>query len=74
MKCPCCDQEMVLGYIQCRDGVYWTPKKQFVAALASLGRGAVPLSNGASDTGNAVYAWRCAACRKIVIDCAGEEN
>lgn len=27
MKCPYCNDEMNQGYIQCRDGLYWTPKK-----------------------------------------------
>ena len=73
MKCPCCGKEMELGYIQCRDGVYWTPKKQFVAALSCLGKGAVSLANGAADNTNAVYAYRCAPCRKVLID-YGEAN
>ena len=30
MKCPYCNESMVKGYIQCRDGVDWTEKKQFV--------------------------------------------
>ena len=35
-------------YIQCRDGVYWTLKKQLVASLSSLGKGSTCLSNGAA--------------------------
>ena len=34
MSCPYCGKEMTLGYIQCRDGVQWTLKKQFVALLS----------------------------------------
>lgn len=41
MICPYCNKEMKKGYIQCRDGLHWTPKKQTVAALAGLGIGAV---------------------------------
>ena len=33
MKCPYCGKEMTLGYIQNREGVYWTEKKRKVAAL-----------------------------------------
>ena len=32
MKCPYCGKEMTLGYIQNRDGVYWTEKKLPVPA------------------------------------------
>ena len=77
MKCPYCGKEMDLGYIQCRDGVFWTPKKQLVAALSGLGKGAVALNNGASDWNDGtsertsvVYAHRCAGCEKVIIDCA----
>ena len=38
MKCPYCNEEMVKGYIQCRDGVDWTEKKQVIAALSALGK------------------------------------
>lgn len=34
MKCPYCNEDMAKGYIQCRDGVNWTEKKQFIAALS----------------------------------------
>ena len=69
MNCPYCQKEMALGYIQCRDGLVWTPRRQPVAALSILGRDSVPLSNGAADNSRTVYAYRCAACRKVIIDC-----
>lgn len=68
MKCPYCNNEMELGYIQCRDGVTWSPKKQLVAALAILGKGSFYLKNGASENGRTVYAQRCKTCKKIIID------
>ncbi len=68
MKCPYCGSEMELGYIQCRDGVTWTPKKQPIAALSALGRGSITLANGAADNARAVYAYRCSHCRKVIID------
>ena len=74
MKCPFCHAEMELGYIQCRDGVNWTPKKQLVAALSVLGKDSVSLANGADDTSRAVYAHKCAACRKVIIDYADESR
>ena len=66
MKCPYCGEEMVLGYIQCRDGLFWTSKKQLVAALSGLGRGRVRLANHTSNT--TVCAFHCAKCKRIVID------
>ena len=73
MKCPYCNNEMQLGYIQCRDGVYWTPKKQFIAALSSLAKGSTSLANGAadnsiSDPSKTVYAFKCENCKKVIID------
>ena len=68
MKCPYCNKEMELGYILCRDGVTWTPKKQLVAALSVLGKDSVSLENGAADNSRTVYAYKCGACKKVVID------
>ena len=72
MKCPYCEKEMTLGYIQCRDGVYWTLKKQLVASLSSLGKGSTCLSNGAADNSNTVFAFKCEDCKKIIIDYSSE--
>ena len=68
MNCPYCSKEMELGYIQCRDGVTWTPKKQLVAALSALGKDCIALENGAADHSRIVYAHKCGACRKVIID------
>ena len=68
MKCPYCNEEMVKGYIQCRDGVNCTEKKQLVAALSVFGKDRVSLANGASENNSAVYAYKCAKCKKIIID------
>lgn len=56
MLCPYCGKEMEAGFIQCRDGVTWTPKKQFLPSLSFLGKGAVSLENGAADNSSSVYA------------------
>ena len=74
MKCPFCGKEMERGYIQCRDGVTWTPKRQPIAALSFLGKNSVSLANGAADHAKTVYAFKCGACKKVVIDYAGEEK
>ena len=68
MKCPYCNKEMELGYIQCRDGVTWTPKKQLVAALSAWGKDSVSLENGAAYNPRTVYAYKCGACKKVIID------
>ena len=73
MKCPFCDKEMELGYIQCRDGVTWTQKKQPVAALSFLGRDSISLANGAADNSKIVYAHQCGACKKVVIDYSADK-
>ncbi|WP_458406994.1 PF20097 family protein [Anaerotignum sp.] len=67
MKCPYCQKEMEKGFIQCRDGVTWTPKKQLVAAFSSLGRGSVSLENGAGND-RTVYAHHCEDCKKVIVD------
>lgn len=74
MKCPYCNEEMQLGYIQCRDGVSWTPKKQLVPSLSFLGKNSFSLENGAADNSTAVYAYRCKACKKIIIDYSGNDK
>ncbi len=70
MKCPYCNKEMELGYIQCRDGVTWTPKMRVIAALSILGKGSVSLENGAAEDSRAVYAYKCGDCKKVIIDCS----
>ena len=40
---------MAKGYIQCRDGVNWIEKKQFIAALSALGKGRTSLANGGAE-------------------------
>ena len=74
MRCPFCNKQMELGYIQCRDGVTWTPKKQLVAALSILGKGSVCLKNGAANHSKAVYAYQCGNCKKVIIDYSSGSN
>lgn len=74
MKCPYCEKEMEQGYIQCRDGVTWTPKKQPIAALSVLGKGSLSLTNGAAENSRTVYAYRCDRCKKVIIDYAEDQS
>ena len=68
MNCPYCNTKMQKGYVQCRDGVYWNSKKQWVAALASLGREATPLydeeQNGPKSE---AIAYNCRRCKTVII-------
>ena len=68
MKCPYCNKEMELGYIQSRDGVTWTPKKRLIPAFSILRKGSVSLANGAADYSGCVYAYKCGECKKVIID------
>ncbi len=68
MKCPYCNKEMELGYIQCRDGVTWTKKKYFWEVFSSAHVDSVSLANGAAKNSRAVYAYKCDYCQKVIID------
>lgn len=72
MNCPCCGNEMEPGYIQCRDGVYWSRKRRAVPALPPLKHNSIRL--GTPDEinpfagGYAVEVYCCPDCKKMVID------
>ncbi len=74
MKCPYCNEEMMSGYIQCRDGVYWSDKKRMVAAIPPIRGNAVDLRT-ISDGSYKSYtvAYNCPKCKKIVIDYAEKQ-
>lgn len=67
MNCPCCGGELKKGFIQCRDGLYWTPKRQLVPALSVFGRGSVALKNGDGLSNNAAHALHCIGCGMVLI-------
>ena len=69
MKCPYCNSEMILGYIQCRDGVSWSKKMRLIAAIPPLSSSSIILSSGeGAFSGSAIEAYRCDECKKIIID------
>ncbi len=73
MNCPYCGGEMAFGYVQCRDGVYWSEKKRAVAAVGlAPGKSLVPLHTGKAGfySGGSAEAYLCRACKKVVIDYA----
>ena len=69
MKCPYCGKEMTMGYIQNREGVYWTEKKRKVAALLAGGGNTIQLGDLTSNPFcmGETEAWNCQACKTIII-------
>ena len=64
MKCPYCGEEMQQGYIQSRDGVYWTEKKLIIPAVVPLGGGKyVKLSQEST-----AIAYFCKPCKKVIMN------
>ena len=73
MICPYCNEEMEKGYVQCRDGLHWTPKKQKIAALSDMGKGAVLIGNEEGLVANtSAVAYHCEKC-KVVMICYGKD-
>lgn len=68
MLCPYCQNEMTDGFIQSRDGVFWTPERAMIPSLAFLKRSAVPLGSEPGMTFSAARACLCRACNKVIID------
>ena len=70
-ECPYCGEEMQLGCIQCRDGVYWSEKERVIAALNIGGGKSIKLNEksiGGPFGGASAEAWLCEKCKKIVIE------
>lgn len=66
-KCPYCNTDMLSGYIQCRDGVYWCKNKRKIAALPPF-KDNIALANQAGVfNGHSVEAYNCPKCKKIII-------
>lgn len=71
MKCPYCERKMQLGYIQCRDGVYWCKKKRMIAAFEIGGEKTIKIHKESvmrPFSGGSAEAWLCENCKKIVIE------
>lgn len=74
MICPYCNREMEKGFVQCRDGLHWTPKKQKVAALSGMGKGAVQIGSEEGLVPNtSAVAYHCEECKFVLIP-YGKEN
>ena len=72
MKCPYCGNDMLQGYIQAADGVYWAEKLRPVAAIPILSGSMISLQSGETGafTGHTAIAYRCKECKKVIIDYA----
>jgi len=68
MTCPYCQSEMTKGYIQCRDGVYWTPDHALVSAFSGLKKGAVSLHNDPEYGNSTSVAYLCSRCKRVTIE------
>ena len=69
MKCPYCNEDMILGYIESRDGIFCEPKSHFVKALNRINKDAISLANRDDRlSSDSVYAYRCDNCKKVIID------
>ena len=70
MLCPYCGKEMTKGFLQCRDGLWWSEKERPVAALPFFSGERIDLSGGAAGafSGSATVAWCCKGCEKIIVD------
>ena len=69
MKCRNCNNEMTLGYIQCRDGICWAEKPSKIASIPELGKNTVRLGKRTVGVfkGTEVEAYHCEKCEEILI-------
>lgn len=72
MNCPCCGGELKRGFVQCRDGLHWTPRQQIVPALSALGKDARILHNDDNLRTGTVHALYCSACGMVFIPREGD--
>ena len=62
---------MQAGFIQCRDGLYWTANVRPVAALPVLSDERIDLSDGEGGglfRGYLTAAQCCKTCKKVIVD------
>ncbi|MBO4847533.1 MAG: hypothetical protein J5586_00045 [Clostridia bacterium] len=69
MNCPYCGKEMLKGYIQGRDGLFWAEKKSSITALHRFRSSAVRLAEPDEGpfVGCAAVAYNCPDCKKVII-------
>ena len=73
MKCPYCENEMELGFIQSVQEISWKKgEKRPLLNKAKFHEGSVILSELSLINGSAVTAYLCRACKKVIIDYSDE--
>lgn len=70
MICKCCGRELEEGFIQCRDGVFWTKKIRKIAAIPDFSDNSIRLSGPSEGpfAGSFVVAYKCPKCKIITIN------
>lgn len=70
MKCPYCNEEMERGFIISGHEIVWEPKRRYIGG-SILYNDVVVLSEislASLFKGNAVIAYNCKKCKKVIID------
>ncbi len=74
MNCPCCNNEMEMGYLMCSNGerIYWQEKKgnkikMHYTKSGIENDGGVILTNN-NDILKPIVAWNCKDCKKILVE------
>ena len=62
MNCPFCEKEMVSGAVQCGGRMYFTEKPRFFGRIPREG------DVGIATSVDAVTAWHCPDCRRVIMD------
>ena len=71
MLCPYCRRPMEAGSLQDSNAIVWLPTTKHVAIGNAWAQdGAVTLAHGSFFKSNAVTAYLCRECKKILIDYA----
>ena len=68
LKCPYCNEEMILGYIRSPQEISWRTKKDVLTNVADKSKGDVILAEGNILRGSTLIAYNCSKCKKIIID------
>ena len=75
MKCPYCEKEMELGFIQSPQELSWKKgDKRPLLGRAQIREGSVILSELSFLKGSAVTAFLCRECKKVIIDYSDENS
>ena len=75
MKCPYCEKETELGFIQSPQEISWKKDDKIpLFGRAKFHEGSVILSELSFMNGSAVTAFLCRECKKVIIDYSDENS